>query len=183
MMPDKDLTDDVLDEIIAGAKTSMEQYLALSLKAERTANQQQRSQQNIPEKIPGGLVDAVNNLLNNDGSRGCYSAIGCGEARDKIELWLAQRQKWESQRHENLCALNSPATPDGWIPVSERMPENATGVLVASPWQCAPGGYAMKWAVLCPSHPDADSEGWIIPGASWSPTHWMPLPAAPKEVG
>lgn len=33
--PDKKLTDDVLDEIIAGAKTSMEQYLALSLKAER----------------------------------------------------------------------------------------------------------------------------------------------------
>lgn len=30
MMTDKDLTDDVLDEIIAGAKTSMEQYLALS---------------------------------------------------------------------------------------------------------------------------------------------------------
>lgn len=37
MIPDKDLTDDVLDEIIAGAKTSMEQYLALSLKAERSA--------------------------------------------------------------------------------------------------------------------------------------------------
>ncbi|MBA7791325.1 hypothetical protein HV144_17070 [Citrobacter freundii] len=37
MMKDKDLTDDVLDEIIAGAKTSMEQYLALSLKAERAA--------------------------------------------------------------------------------------------------------------------------------------------------
>lgn len=35
MMTDKDLTDDVLDEIIAGAKTSLEQYLALSLKAER----------------------------------------------------------------------------------------------------------------------------------------------------
>ncbi|HBM3012452.1 MULTISPECIES: hypothetical protein [Klebsiella] len=35
MIPDKDLTDDVLDEIIAGAKTSMEQHLALSLKAER----------------------------------------------------------------------------------------------------------------------------------------------------
>ncbi|WP_163334661.1 hypothetical protein [Enterobacter hormaechei] len=52
MMTDKDLTDDVLDEIIAGAKTSMEQYLALSLKAERVANRQQNSQQNIPEIIP-----------------------------------------------------------------------------------------------------------------------------------
>ena len=50
MMQDKDLTDDVLDEIIAGAKTSMEQYLALSLKAER-ANRQQNTQQNITENI------------------------------------------------------------------------------------------------------------------------------------
>ncbi|AVL19432.1 hypothetical protein B2J95_15950 [Enterobacter cloacae] len=39
-LTDKDLTDDVLDEIIAGAKTSMEQYLALSLKAERAAKQE-----------------------------------------------------------------------------------------------------------------------------------------------
>lgn len=112
MMQDKDLTDDVLDEIIAGAKTSLEQYLALSLKAERAANRQQNEPQNIPEIIPGGLVEAVNNLLNNDGSRGRYSAIGCGEAREKIELWLAQRQKWESQRSENLCAGNSPVIPD-----------------------------------------------------------------------
>ncbi|EPJ1885675.1 DUF551 domain-containing protein [Enterobacter asburiae] len=52
MMTDKDLTDDVLDEIIVGAKTSMEQYLALSLKADRAANRQQNSQQNIPENIP-----------------------------------------------------------------------------------------------------------------------------------
>jgi len=52
MMTDKDLTDDVLDEIIAGAKTSLEQYLALSLKAERAANRQQNQQQNIPENIP-----------------------------------------------------------------------------------------------------------------------------------
>lgn len=83
------------------------------------AEQPQSAQQNIPEIIPGGLVEAVNNLLNNDGSRGRYSAIGCGEAREKIELWLAQRQKWESQRSENLCAGNSPVIPDGWVLVPE----------------------------------------------------------------
>ncbi|MEI4896707.1 DUF551 domain-containing protein [Klebsiella pneumoniae] len=22
----------------------------------------------------------------------------------------------------------------------------------------------------------------MIPGASWTPTHWMPLPVAPQEV-
>ncbi|MGT3967621.1 DUF551 domain-containing protein [Klebsiella grimontii] len=24
---------------------------------------------------------------------------------------------------------------------------------------------------------------WVVYGASWTPTHWMPLPAAPQEVG
>ncbi|CAH3589556.1 DUF551 domain-containing protein [Klebsiella pneumoniae] len=28
---------------------------------------------------------------------------------------------------------------------------------------------------------EAQSSGWLIPGASWTPTHWMPLPAAPQE--
>lgn len=53
MMKDKGLTDDVLDEIIAGAKTSMEQYLALSLKAERAAKQ--KSDSNSPV-IPDGWI-------------------------------------------------------------------------------------------------------------------------------
>ncbi|WP_338290616.1 DUF551 domain-containing protein, partial [Escherichia coli] len=25
-------------------------------------------------------------------------------------------------------------------------------------------------------------DGWIIPGASWKPSHWMPLPEPPQEV-
>lgn len=53
-MPDKDLTDDVLDEIIAGAKTAMEQYLALSLKAERAVLQPGNSAQ--PVTVPAGYV-------------------------------------------------------------------------------------------------------------------------------
>ena len=52
-MKDKGLTDDVLDEIIAGSKTSMEQYLALSLKAERAAKQ--KSDSNSPV-TPDGWI-------------------------------------------------------------------------------------------------------------------------------
>ncbi|CAM6583683.1 DUF551 domain-containing protein [Enterobacter intestinihominis] len=78
---------------------------------------------------------------------------------------------------------NSPVIQDGWVACSERMPGPSTGVIVAAPWQSAPDGYAMKWATNCPGHPDADTDGWIIPGASWSPTHWMPLPASPQQRG
>ncbi|EJU1232608.1 ead/Ea22-like family protein [Escherichia coli] len=30
------------------------------------------------------------------------------------------------------------------------------------------------------AHPDAN-DGWIIPGASWKPSHWMQLPEPPQE--
>lgn len=149
------------------------------------APDQQNSQQNIPEIIPGGLVEAVNNLLNNDGSRGCYSAIGCGEAREKIELWLAQRQKWESQRSENLCAVNSPVIPDGWIPCSERMPEDDDFVYV---WPRPDFGVELHVGQYCECHPKGD--GWYAQvyeqhyGIEWhqiTVTHWMPLPAAPEQ--
>lgn len=39
--------------------------------------------------IPEGLIAAVNRLLDSDGSRGCYSAIQCGDAHDEIERLLA----------------------------------------------------------------------------------------------
>ncbi|HHL1691500.1 TPA: hypothetical protein ACQ299_000401 [Klebsiella pneumoniae] len=39
--------------------------------------------------IADGLIAAVNRLLDSDGSRGCYSAIRCGEAHDEIERLLA----------------------------------------------------------------------------------------------
>lgn len=76
--------------------------------------EQQKAQQNIPENIPGGLIEAVNDLLNHDGSRGCYNAIACGNARERIENWLAQRLRWEIQRDKNLSAGNSPVIPDGY---------------------------------------------------------------------
>lgn len=91
---------------------------------------------------------------------------------------------WNAYRAAMLQAepvSNSDELTDGWVACSKRMPSPSTGVIVAAPWQSAPGGYAMKWATNCPGHPDADIDGWIIPGASWSPTHWMPLPAAPQQ--
>ncbi|MCU9736872.1 DUF551 domain-containing protein [Escherichia coli] len=77
-------------------------------------------------------------------------------------------------------AGNPPVTPDGWISCSERMPDTKTAVLVAVEFD-RKGDWRMKWATYIPGHPDAN-DGWIIPGASWKPSHWMPLPEPPQGV-
>ncbi|HBV3784381.1 TPA: DUF551 domain-containing protein [Klebsiella pneumoniae] len=71
--------------------------------------------------------------------------------------------------------------PGKWIQVSEQMPPSRHEVLVGRWWGEKPR-WCCKWATYIPGHPDAQSSGWLIPGASWTPTHWMPLPAAPQEV-
>ncbi|EEX1508599.1 DUF551 domain-containing protein [Escherichia coli] len=73
-----------------------------------------------------------------------------------------------------------PVTPDGWISCSERMPDTKTAVLVAREFD-RKGDWRMKWATYIPGHPDAN-DGWVVPGASWIPSHWMPLPEPPQEV-
>ncbi|ENJ7359487.1 ead/Ea22-like family protein [Salmonella enterica] len=76
-------------------------------------------------------------------------------------------------------AGNSPVIPDGWISCSERMPDSKTGVLVAREFG-RKGDWRMKWATYIPWHPDTN-DGWLIPGASWKPSHWMPLPEPPQQ--
>ncbi|HAY0054030.1 TPA: DUF551 domain-containing protein [Escherichia coli] len=82
--------------------------------------------------------------------------------------------------HRDVLPFSLPVTPDGWISCSERMPNTKTAVLVAVEFD-RKGDWRMKWATYIPGHPDAN-DGWIIPGASWKPSHWMPLPEPPQEV-
>ena len=81
---------------------------------------------------------------------------------------------------EQTAIPQVPVTPDGWISCSERMPDTKTAVLVAREFD-RKGDWRMKWATYIPGHPDAN-DGWIIPGASWIPSHWMPLPEPPQEA-
>ncbi|PRU51679.1 hypothetical protein B1R52_01355 [Salmonella enterica subsp. enterica serovar Weltevreden] len=78
-----------------------------------------------------------------------------------------------------VATRNYPVTPDGWISCSERMPDSKTGVLVAREFG-RKGDWRMKWATYIPWHPDTN-DGWLIPGASWKPSHWMPLPEPPQQ--
>ncbi|MED9634820.1 ead/Ea22-like family protein [Escherichia marmotae] len=96
--------------------------------------------------------------------------------------WCSHNQHHDDTLYvrADLVNGNSPVTPDGWISCSERMPDSKTAVLVAREFD-RKGDWRMKWATYIPGHPDAN-DGWIIPGASWIPSHWMPLPEPPQEV-
>ncbi|HBB1638229.1 TPA: DUF551 domain-containing protein [Escherichia coli] len=113
---------------------------------------------------------------------------GIGDCLDEAEQELIVTiNKYASQLAAEPIAPNDvreqtaipqvPVTPDGWISCSERMPDTKTAVLVAVEFD-RKGDWRMKWATYIPGHPDAN-DGWIIPGASWKPSHWMPLPEPP----
>ncbi|HHE2922079.1 TPA: DUF551 domain-containing protein [Escherichia coli] len=107
--------------------------------------------------------------------------VGFDEGWNACRATMLHGAKPVSQTYKlNKLSRNSPVTPDGWISCSERMPDTKTAVLVAVEFD-RKGDWRMKWATYIPGHPDAN-DGWIIPGASWKPSHWMPLPEPPQEV-
>lgn len=107
------------------------------------------------------------------------------DADDHPLLW-SFNEGWNACRAAMLVAApqshgSEPATvPGKWVPVSERMPPSRHEVLVGR-WCGEKPRWCCKWATYIPGHPDSQSSGWLIPGASWTPTHWMELPAATQE--
>ncbi|HCB0640809.1 TPA: DUF551 domain-containing protein [Klebsiella variicola subsp. variicola] len=156
MIPDKDLTDDVLDEIIAGAKTSMEQYLALSLKAEREVWRKE------------GATDDERIMA----IEGIHNCERCGD-----EGWVV------GEMGITRCACSQagspPEIPDAWIPVSERMPEDEQEVLTINRMGHRFVSFFDKHSGLYFDRLDAPAACCI---EHVLVTHWMPLPAAPQEV-
>lgn len=74
---------------------------------------------------------------------------------------------------------------DGWVACSERMPEDDDFVYI---WPRPDFGVELHVGQYCECHPKGD--GWYAQvyeqnyGIEWCPitvTHWMPLPAAPKQ--
>lgn len=115
---------------------------------------------------------------------------GTGYAVTEYSAWLAHDfirmwEGWKACRAAMLQAGNSPVTPDGWIPVSERMPDDDDFVYI---WPRPDFGIELHVGQYCECHPKGD--GWYAQvyeqnyGIEWHPiivTHWMPLPAAPQQ--
>ncbi|HBS2505199.1 TPA: DUF551 domain-containing protein [Klebsiella variicola subsp. variicola] len=136
--------------------------------------------------VPDDVLDALQKVarirldLNDfDGDRrGIADCLGDAE---EALIEVVNRRAAMLQAQPQNAPQNIPEIIPGWIPVSERMPPIRHEVLVGCWWGDKPR-WCCKWATYIPGHPDAQSNGWLIPGASWTPTHWMPLPAAPQEV-
>ncbi len=143
-----------------------------------------------PALLPGGFTIEDAKELHEDLARSHISKALSGEKmkkkdRDADLRWIhgvIVQAAWfvKASLEQNALSGNYPVTPDSWISCSERMPDTKTAVLVAVEFD-RKGDWRMKWATYIPGHPDAN-DGWIIPGASWKPSHWMPLPEPPQEV-
>ncbi|EBM6583374.1 DUF551 domain-containing protein [Salmonella enterica subsp. enterica] len=103
------------------------------------------------------------------------------EAWHKVRNGITSCRAAMLQSLGNSEQLNSPVTPDCWIPVIERMPERDVDVQV----YCADKKEQMVGYMEC-----NETEGWFrfasLPnggGVYCKPTHWMPLPAAPQQEG
>ena len=103
----------------------------------------------------------------NESRAAMLQLYGNSEQLDEVGSW---NNHWNTP---TAHAGNSLVTTDGWIPVSERMPEGSQEVLCAKEFD-GPGDWRKKVGYWLAGK-------WTVYGASWTPTHWMPLPAAPQQ--
>lgn len=152
---------------VVGVLPVFEGDINTRLQAEQlSGNTEQVSQPTLPADYLQGHKD------------GCEWAARMAEANhpqtgdwlydDPIELSKAIRKGPDMLPAE---PGNSPVIPDGWIPVSERMPDDTHWCVVITEY----GYYVQCWS---------EGQGWLgddISIPNCDVTHWMPLPAAPKQ--
>ncbi|MEI2522496.1 DUF551 domain-containing protein [Klebsiella pneumoniae] len=146
--------------------------------------------------VPDDVLDALQKVarirldMNDfDGDRRGIADCLCDAEEALIEV-VNRRAAMLAAAPHDTPALNSLQSVDsvtgGWIPVSERMPEDDDFVYI---WPRPDFGVELHVGQYCECSPKGD--GWYAQvyeqnyGIEWHPitvTHWMPLPAAPQEV-
>lgn len=95
---------------------------------------------------------------------------------DRPEVFLAWSAMPRAALKSILQAGNSPELPDGWIPVSERMPDEIGRYWCYVEEQNSLGKSHYQWN--CSWNGE---RWWIESDNGGRVTHWMPLPAAPQQ--
>lgn len=163
------------------------------------ADRPQNEPQNIPENIPATQFKPVADLYGLTSPTGGETSFtfDAVEARDFIDGgWLCQEyvelgrfqeamlQNGNSPAQSDCCPEqnyiapaqdgDSPVIPDGWIPVSERMPGSQEWVIVFAKWD---NQQVLCWDDVANRWTDFEDQSYYADMF----THWMPLPAAPQQ--
>lgn len=119
----------------------------------------------------GQVVKLPNEFISNEGIVVQIEKVMAVLAVSGIQY----ERKGNACRDAMLQAGNSPVIPDGWIPVSERMPEGMKTVITSNGFDIGQGW----WDGECWKSFDCHD---VVPGKV---THWMSLPASPhfREIG
>lgn len=124
----------------------------------------------VPVKPTMEILDEFDSIID----------YGAEDSEDAWRRLLAAAQQPQDEPQ------NIPEIIPGWIPVSERMPDDDDFVYI---WPRPDFGVELHVGQYCECSPKGD--GWYAQvyeqnyGIEWYPitvTHWMPLPAAPQEA-
>lgn len=126
----------------------------------------------VPEDVLAALQKVARIRLDlNDFDGDCRGIADCLCDAEEALIEVVNRRAAMLASSTQSPGSETATVPGKWIPVSERMPPSRHEVLVGRWWGEKPR-WCCKWATYIPGHPDAQSSGWLIPGASWTPTHW-----------
>ncbi|HDS9360791.1 TPA: DUF551 domain-containing protein [Enterobacter chengduensis] len=120
------------------------------------------------DELPANVIDALEKAL--------QAMSFMGDTLNALDAVCEEDVEYVAPAFEAVREVlegKSPVIPDGWVACSERLPEWSDDVLCATEFD-GPGDWRKKVGYW-------HCGKWVIYGGSWTPTHWMPLPAAPQQ--